>query len=211
MDGVLVDTYRAHFQSWVEMTRADGIQISEAEFAPTFGQTNPQVIRCFWKDRQFSDAEVNALAEEKEAVFRKIIETNFPAMPGAEQLVAALHQAGFRLAVGSSAPRENVDAVLRLLHAETAFQAVVSGSDVSHGKPDPEVFLRAAERLQLPPSRCMVVEDAPVGVAAATAAGMASIGLLSTGRSPEDLAGARRIVRSLNELSPALFRDLLAS
>jgi beta-phosphoglucomutase-like phosphatase (HAD superfamily) len=81
--------------------------------------------------------------------------------------------------------------------------------DVTRGKPDPQVFVLAAERLAVPPRRCAVVEDAPLGIAAAKAAGMASVGLVSTGRTREGLAQADLVVDSLAEVSPALFRSLI--
>jgi beta-phosphoglucomutase len=131
-------------------------------------------------------------------------------MPGAIDLLLALHAAGIRLAVGSSAPPENVNLVVEKLGVRDLLGAVVTGADVSRGKPDPQVFLVAAEHLEIAPARCAVIEDAPVGIAAANAAGMTSIGLLSTGRSREDLAAAVAVVRSLSEISPAMLRELIA-
>ena len=96
----------------------------------------------------------------------------------------------------------------RLGCAET-FAATVTGADVTRGKPDPQVFLTAAERLGLPPQRCVVVEDAQPGVAAAKAAGMAAVGLVSTGRRRAELAAADLVVDALAELSPASLRRLL--
>ena len=126
-------------------------------------------------------------------------------------MLRSLHDAGFRLAVGSSGPPENVALVLDRLEARDLFEAVVTGEDVTRGKPDPEVFLIAAKRLGVPPARCAVIEDAPPGIAAANAAGMTSVGLLSTGRKPDDLAAARIVVQSLGELSPQVLRDLIAA
>ena len=103
-------------------------------------------------------------------------------MAGARELLAQLLTAGFRLAVGSSAPPENVDLTLAEMNIRHLFGAVVNGQDVTRGKPDPQVFLLAARRLDVPPRRCVVVEDAPVGIAAAKAAGMAVVGFASTGR-----------------------------
>jgi beta-phosphoglucomutase len=211
MDGVLVDTYQAHFRSWQEMARADGLSFTELDFAPTFGRTNPEVIQCLWKNVLLDDARIEDMAERKEMVFRRIIETEFPAMPGAEQLLNALHNAGIRLAVGSSAPLDNVNAVLKKLHAGSLFQTIVSGTDVAHGKPDPEVFLLASQRLATPPSRCVVIEDSKAGVTAAKAAGMACVGLMSTGHTPQDTADADLTVASLNDLSPDLLRRLIDS
>ncbi len=210
MDGVLVDTYHAHFRSWLEMAVPEGLRFSEQEFAPTFGRTSREIIAHFWGKDRYDDARIAELDRRKEAAFRRIIAEDFPAMPGAVDLLRSLHSAGFRLAVGSSGPPENVQLVVDKLGARDLLGAIVTGEDVSRGKPDPQVFLLAAERLDVAPARCAVIEDAPAGVAAANAAGMTSVGLLSTGRTPDDLAAAAAVVRSLSEISPSMLRDLIA-
>lgn len=209
MDGVLIDSYQAHYRSWLEMAEPEGLHFTEAEFATTFGRTSREIIARFWGRDRYNDAEIAALDERKEAAFRRLIEDDFPAMPGAIELLRSLHGAGFRLAVGSSGPPQNVRMVIERLGAEGLFEATVTGDDVTRGKPDPEVFLLAAERLGVPPARSAVIEDAPAGVAAANAAGMASVGLVSTGRKPEDLVAARAVVRSLREISPSMLRELI--
>ena len=83
MDGVLVDTYHAHYQSWREMADAAGLSFTEEQFAATFGRTSREIIALVWRDRQYSDADIAALDDEKEAAFRGIIAREFPAMPGA--------------------------------------------------------------------------------------------------------------------------------
>jgi len=209
MDGVLVDTYHAHYQSWLAMAQAEGFGFTEEEFAQTFGRTSREIIAHFWGRGRLSDEEIALMDERKEAAFREIIEQDFPAMPGASALLEDLHRAGFALAVGSSGPPENVELVVNKLGADSLLGAVVTGRDVHRGKPDPEVFLIAAQRLQVDPQRCVVVEDAPAGVEAARAARMHSVGLASTGRTPDDLAAADLVVERLDELSPARLRELI--
>jgi beta-phosphoglucomutase len=210
MDGVLVDTYHAHFRSWLAMAEAEGLSFTEAQFAPTFGRTSREIIAAFWGDGRYDDAAIAALDAQKEAAFRDLVAADFPAMPGARELLRSLRAAGFALAVGSSGPPENVELALDRLGCGELFGAVVTGRDVVRGKPDPQVFLLAAERLGVAPSRCAVVEDAPPGIAAARAAGMCSIGLASTGRTRDELAAARLVVGALAELNPARVRALIA-
>ncbi|MGA2258323.1 MAG: HAD family phosphatase [Thermoguttaceae bacterium] len=209
MDGVLIDSYRAHYQSWVEMARGHGLSISEQQFKDSFGRTSRESMAQYWGPRRFSDEDVQAMDQEKEAAFRRIIAANFPAMRGGVELVAALHQAGFGVAVGSSAPRENLALAIDRLGVRDRLDAVVTGSDVQRGKPDPQIFLVAAERLDVLPARCVVIEDAPVGIAAAAAAGMACVGLASTGRTREVLSKAQLVVDSLTELSPEVLRQAI--
>jgi beta-phosphoglucomutase len=211
MDGVLVDTYDAHYRSWLEMAEPEGIHFTEAEFAETFGRTSREIIAHYWGEGRYDDAQIAELDLRKEVAFRRAVEANVPAMPGVHELLGNLHRAGFRLAVGSSGPPENVALVLDKLGIREFFGAVVSGADVTRGKPDPQVFLLAAERLGVAPRRCAVIEDAPPGVAAANAAGMTSVGLVSTGRTSAQLAAARAVVGSLGEISPRMLHDLIHS
>ena len=210
MDGVLVDSYRAHWQSWQFMADELGKGLSEAQFVSTFGQTSREIIAAHWGANCLSPAEIADFDLRKEALYREIVVRDFPAMDGATDLIVALRAAGFRLAVGSSGPPENVALAVERLGTERFFDTLVTGRDVTRGKPDPQVFLLAAELLGVSPANCAVIEDAPVGIAAANAAGMCSIALLSTGHTEESVSAARVIVRSLRELSPERIAALIA-
>jgi HAD superfamily hydrolase (TIGR01509 family) len=124
------------------------------------------------------------------------------------ELIDALAAAGFQLAVGSSGPPENVALTLEKLGRADRFAAAVTGADVTRGKPDPQVFLLAAERLDAPPERCAVIEDAAAGIEAANRAGMTSIAVLGT-TTREKLVHAKLTVESLHELSPQRIADLV--
>lgn len=208
VDGVLVDSYAAHRRSWQRLAAEEGLPFSEEAFRRTFGRTSRESIAFFWPGRASDAARLDA---RKEELFRAEIRERFPAMDGAREVVRVLHAAGFALAVASSAPPENVELTIERLGVRDRFGAVVTGRDVSRGKPDPQVFLLAAERLGVPPPRCVVVEDAPAGVLAAHRGGMKAVALLSTGRRREDLDEAKPelVVTSLRELSPASFERLL--
>lgn len=211
MDGVLVDSYHAHFESWQTMAAEAGLALTEAEFAAQFGRTNPEIIAVYWGEDRHSDEEIAAMADRKEELFREILRASFPAMPGATELLQSLEEAGFALAVGSSGPPENIELVLDELAARSLFRAVVTAEDVTRGKPDPQVFLIAADRLGIAPHRCAVVEDARAGIAAAKAAGMTAIGLASTGHTRESLAAADLVVDTLAELSPDRVAELIGA
>jgi beta-phosphoglucomutase len=209
MDGVLIDTYQAHFQSWRQMAAETELVMTEPQFAQSFGRTSREIIGSLWGQGRFQDADIARLDARKEELFRQIIAADFPRMPAARELLVALHRAGFLLAIGSSAPPENVELVLDRLDVDSLFEAVVTGRDIRRGKPDPQVFLTAAARLRMPPEWCAVVEDAPAGIAAALAAEMTAIGLASTGRTRAELATAHLVVDSLRELSPQVIDDLI--
>ena len=208
MDGVLVNSYHAHFESWNRMANSHGLAMTEQQFATTFGRTTREIIKTLWPEA-VSDEEVPAWDAEKESAYRDILRESFPEMPGAEELLEALHQAGFALAIGSSGPPENVAAVRQCL--PDVFDAAVTAVDVTHGKPHPEVFLKASAKLKIRPIRCAVVEDAPAGVAAARSAGMAAIAI--TGTAPWDKLArqAHLVVDSLAELNPERIGTLIDS
>jgi beta-phosphoglucomutase len=190
MDGVLIDSYRAHFESWRRVAAENGRDYTEVQFAAGFGRTSREVIADQWQGEPLSNEQIAKIDERKEWLFREIVGRDFPAMSGAVELIESLVQAGFRIAVGSSGPGENVRLAIERLGIGGRLSAIVTGNDVKRGKPDPQVFLIAAERMRVPPARCVVVEDAPVGVEAARRGGMHVIALASTGRTQEQLAGA---------------------
>ncbi len=209
MDGVLVDSYHAHARSWQVMASEQGLAMTGAQFDATFGRTSREIIAALWPEACYSDAEIAALDARKEAAFREILAAHFRPMRGVDRLLQSLFDAGCPVAVGSSGPPENVELVLGLLRKRPQFAAIVHGMDVTRGKPDPQVFLLAAERLGIPPRRCVVIEDAALGIAAAKAAGMASVGLVSTGRTRWMFAEADLTLESLEALSPRVLRRLV--
>ncbi len=214
LDGTLVDSYDAHFDAWRTVAGEIGHRLTVEQFARQFGRTNDPILRELfeWVGREPPEpGQLRSLADRKESLFRSAIEEAFPAMTGGRELLQALRKDGWRLAVGSSAPPDNVALAVAGLEAGTLFEAVVHGDDVTHGKPDPEVFLLAANRLGVAPASCVVVEDAPPGLEAARRAGMASIGLASKGRTREELAAADLVVDSLEELDPRTFLRIVES
>jgi beta-phosphoglucomutase len=208
VDGVLVSTYRAHFESWQVAGAPHGMALSEADFARTFGRTSREIIHQIWPGR-YDDAGADGFAAEKEAAYRDIIRAHLPEMDGAADLIAALDDAGFLLALGSSGPPENVAIVWQNLTNGKRIRAAVNGMEVKKGKPDPEVFLIAARKLGLEPARCAVVEDAPVGLQAARRAGMVAVGLTGTVPREALAAHAHLVVDRLAELTPSTFTQLL--
>jgi beta-phosphoglucomutase len=208
MDGVLVASGPAHHASWRMVARRHGIEISAELFKSLFGRPSRDIIRAIWGERVTGD-ELRALDEEKERCYRELITGMVPLMIGCRETLQRLAAAGFILAVATSGPRENLELVLRETGIGQHFRATVTGFDITHGKPAPDCFLLAAERAGLSPQRCIVVEDAPVGVQAGVAAGMTVIGLEGTHRAdPLREAGAAHVVTRLAEITPELVAPL---
>lgn len=211
MDGTLVDTAEQHFAAWRDVCREEGLEFSQADFSATFGQRNPEIIARLFGDR-YGPAESETLAERKEARYRELARTGVALLPGVAALMEGLHRAGWRQAIGSSAPRANLDLILELTGLDRYLGAVVGGGDVRRGKPDPEVFLLGAERLGVVATRCVVFEDAPAGVEAARAAGMRCIAVRFAAHHPAEklsAAGADHVVATLAEVDVAMVEALL--
>ena len=201
MDGVLVDSYHAHYEAWKRLGQEHGLTMTEQQFAATFGRTSADIIGALWPG-QADDADIPAWDDHKEALYRDILRERFPAMAGAAELLRALARADFALAIGSSGPPENVQLVLERLPGAESITASVTGRDVTRGKPDPQVFLIAAQRLSVEPRSCAVVEDAPAGVQAARRAGMTAIALTGTADRATLAADAHIVVDRLCDLTP---------
>ncbi|MGQ9573330.1 MAG: HAD family hydrolase [Dehalococcoidia bacterium] len=196
LDGVLVDTAPFHFQAWQELFRSLGKGFSEADFRRTFGLRNDAILKDILGE--LTPAEVERLAGRKEGLYREKVAGRVTAMPGAVELLRRLQREGRKMAIVSSTPRGNVRVVLRSLGLEGLFAVVVAEEDAPKGKPDPQGFLVAAEKLGVEAAECVVIEDAPGGVEAAKRAGMHCIGLASS-RPRETLAAADLVVDSLEE------------
>ena len=128
MDGVLVDSYQAHFASWAALAAEHDVPFDERRFASTFGRTSRDIIRLLWGEKCSDEAAIASLDDRKEALYREMIASDFPAMDGARELLASLRAAGLPLAVGSSGPPENVDLAIAGLGGDGR----CSGDDVAH-------------------------------------------------------------------------------
>jgi len=207
LDGVLVNTGPFHLRSWYDLAEKEGFEMSDELFYSTFGMQNYQIIPQL-ANRPLSRADIDRLSDWKEARYRELIKGRLVLLPGVKQLLQDLKRSGFRLAVGSSTPRVNLDFMLNETSSHDYFDALVSGEEVQNGKPAPDTFLKAAQKLHLPPSRCAAIEDAVQGIHAAKAANMKVIAITTT-RPRKDLHQADLIIDSMTELTAESFSSLL--
>lgn len=198
MDGVIADTAPYHYQAWRETFRKRGFSFSEADFRRNFGQRNDTIIKTVMGNISSKDFE--AAAAEKEADYRRRVDGNIKALPGAIELMKALRERGVKIAVASSAPPENIKIILDGLRIAEYFQAIVFGREVTEGKPSPQAFLLAAKKLGVEPENCVVFEDAIAGVAAARTAGMKCVAITNT-HPKGKLEQANLVVESLSRIS----------
>lgn len=197
LDGVIVNSMEFHYQAYREVLAPRGKDLSREEYLRALiGLRNYVILRRVLGE--LSDDEVTALAEQKEKAFRRLIAGNVQALPGAERLVRRAKEAGLLQAIVSSTPRANIEVMLQSLALWDRFEVIVGEEDATRGKPDPEGFLIAAQRLGAPPEECVVIEDAPEGIAAGKAAGMRCIGVTTT-RPAERLSQADIVVGTLED------------
>ena len=198
MDGVLTDTEPIHYQSWVKMAEEIGKDFSKEFFKSTFGQQSVPITRKL-VGTKVDDDSVKKWADLKENYFREMVKDKIIPLPGVLKLLKELSHLNFKLAVGSSGPPENVDLLLKTLKISHYFKTIITAADVRNGKPSPDVFLIASEKLQIVPSNCVVIEDAPVGIEAAKNAGMKCIALTTT-HSTKDLLVADLVIKDLSKI-----------
>jgi beta-phosphoglucomutase len=209
MDGVIVDSSDEHRRSWQQLAAEERVPFTDADFWSTFGWSNAAIIPRFW-GAELSREQIDALANRKEIHFRALLRERIAALPGALELLQAAHEAGLKQSLASSAPQENIGLVSDLLGLHRWLDAVVSGDRLPRGKPAPDIFLLAAEKLRVAPRQCVVIEDAPAGVTAAKAAGMRCLAVTTSHQAPA-LSAADRIVASLNEVQLADLQELMYS
>lgn len=199
LDGVLVDTAHYHFIAWQRLARELGIQFTEVENEQLKGVSRMRSLEIILElgNLRLSQEEMERLATKKNVWFVAYINAMKPneIFPGVKELIRDLRENGIKVALASSS--KNADTVLTLLQIKEYFDAVVDGTMVTHSKPDPEIFLLAAEKLKMPVEKCLVFEDAEAGVEAALTAGMKCVGV----GSPQQLGKANFVVSKTADFS----------
>lgn len=207
MDGVLVDSYQAHYETWRRTGEQRGLSLTRELFTKVFGLSFRETLA--YLEITLSADEKTAWHQEMTIMYRQIISAHFPAIDGVGDLIEKLAHADFRLAVGSAGPAENVQLVIEKIPQGKYFNAWTSIEEVKKAKPDPEVFLKTAEKLQLLPSQCAVIEDSVFGLTAARAAKMTAIGITTTSPRAVLAQYADLVVERMDELSPKIIKELL--
>ncbi|GAB4490489.1 MAG: beta-phosphoglucomutase family hydrolase [Anaerolineales bacterium] len=200
MDGTLVHNMPIHNQAWSDTLAEAGVQIDLDEFnRATTGKKNVEILRMVLGDH-LTDAELAYWSERKEILYRERFACCREPLPGLLHLLEQAHALRLPMAVATAAPPENVSFILDELDLRRHFQAVVGAHDVKNGKPDPEIFQKAAESLGASPESCLVFEDALAGIEAARRAGMDAI-LLCTTLEAREVAGQPHVLRAVPDFT----------
>lgn len=198
MDGVIVDTYEGHYVSWKQSLEEVGQSFDEELFRRTFGMNNRLIMANVY-GREMDDDFIQKVSNRKEEIFRRDIKGKVQTLPGVLDWLERFKVMNLKQAVASSAPQENIDALLTELKIREYFQAEAAGSTLK-GKPDPAVFLLAASLLGVDARNCLVIEDSIAGVEAAKRAGCQCVAVLTTNQASE-LTSADLIVKDLSFLT----------
>ncbi|UOQ71092.1 HAD family hydrolase [Hymenobacter cellulosilyticus] len=204
MDGVLVDTEPLHHDAFFRHFAELGIPMTQEEYATFLGASTRNVYQQL-KEQFGLEADVENLIQRKRELFGKSFDesTELDLLPGARALIEDLHRAGVPLQLASSASKETIARVFTRFGLYPYFDHLVSGEDFPRSKPDPAIFLHAAQLAGIPPHECLVIEDSANGVTAAKAAGMVCIGYKSEHSEGQDLHHADQVVSHLGQLSAA--------
>lgn len=204
LDGTLVDNMRYHFQAWRETAKALGVTLDDRTIQREFaGKKNDEIIPVVL-GRTPTPEELRRIAHDKEAAYRALYRPHVALMPGAQAFIAGLRKDGVKTAIASAAPPENRAMILDALGLRGSFDAIAGGEEAKRGKPFPDIFLLAAERVGVSPAECLVFEDAVLGVRAAVAAGASVIGVTTAEPAHElTAAGARATIADFEGFSLA--------
>lgn len=199
LDGVLVTTDEFHYQAWKRMADEEGIYFDRRINHRLRGVSRMASLEIVLEraTRRYSDEEKLEMATRKNNYYRELLHTLTPRalLPGAMKILTELRRLGIKTAIGSSS--KNTPLIMERTGLMGKIDAVADGNDITRSKPDPQVFLIAAERLGLPAEQCLVVEDAVAGIEAGRRAGMAVFGI----GTPDILPGVENIAENLSQVT----------
>jgi beta-phosphoglucomutase len=208
MDGVIIDSNPFHKVALHQFCEKYGYHLTEEQLRnKIYGRTNKQWITNLF-ERELSPEELHLFAEEKEGLFRDLYQHDIKALAGLDQFLEKMNGQKLARAIGTSAPRSNVDFVMAKTNLSRYFPTILDDSFVEHGKPNPEIYLKCAAALGYQPNRCVVFEDSISGVTAGRAAGAKVVGVATT-HTHKELAETDYIIDDFTDLDPAQLISIL--
>ena len=210
MDGLMIDSEHLQWLATNAALAPYSVRIEEAQWAGMIGRRALEILTEI-KSKHGLDASVEELLSEKNKAYRELIRRDVPVMSGLYKAIDNCRQAGLRMALASSSILQDITLVLNSLRLASVFEVIVSGDEVTHGKPDPEIFLAAARLLEIDPANCLVLEDTTHGVEAAKAAGMVCVAVPNNFAREQDFRRADVVLHSLDDLDLNLLTELSRS
>jgi HAD superfamily hydrolase (TIGR01509 family) len=208
MDGVICHTNPYHTRAYKRFFAKRGLYPPEEEFAQhMYGKNNHYILNHFL-GREIIGQEFIDMENEKEELFREMYVDEIVPIGGFIEFLESLKKAGFKTGVATSAPKSNLLLIMDSLGFKSKMESILASENVNHHKPDPEIYLRSAENLSVPPANCVVFEDSFSGVSAAKNAGMEVVGVLSS-HTQDELPPCRLYIEDYHTLSAELIREIL--
>jgi len=205
MDGVLVDSEPQHYRAWNLVFREMGFEMPWEPYKPCIGSTFPNLVRIV---EEYTGKKINDLEamrrSNKEKLKQVEAEEGVAAVEGVKELIPRFQEKGWRMAVASSSPKEQIASTVKALGIEDCFELLFTGESVPNPKPAPDTFLRCAEAMGVRPEECIVIEDSYNGSLAARRAGMYCIGIQNPGSGDQDLSNADMVIKEFKELEGLL-------
>lgn len=209
MDGVLVDNFTVHLDAWNLFCKKHHIAITEHELKHhAFGRTNEELLPQFF-GKALTKNEIDQLADDKEQIYRDLYKGKVALIEGLHLFLSNLKAHNIPVAVATSAPAANARFVLNETGTAHLFKSIIDVSMVQKGKPDPEIYTKAAQVLGFEANRCLVFEDSFAGIESATRAGMAVVGVATT-HAPDKLAGCVTVINNYNTCTTQWVEQLLS-
>lgn len=207
MDGVIVDNHTYHVKAWEVFCQRHRINFDEISFrAKYFGKNNFDILNGLMNVPP-TISQIELLGEEKEAIYRELYQKEISPLNGLVNFLIKLKESGIKRAIATSAPTSNLDFTLDNLNIRYLFDAIVDASGISKGKPDPEIYLKAASLLNINPNECVVFEDSVSGILSGQRAGMHVIALTTT-HSKDELPKTKILLKDFTEINLEIFQTL---
>lgn len=207
MDGVIVHTNPYHKKAFKIFLDKHNVSLTDEELKDhVYGRTNAEIFPYIFKE-EYTEEKGEKWANEKEALFRELYKDEVKPVNGLMNFLEELKQEGIKAAIGTSAPKENLDFIMDSLELRPYFDAFLHSADVTEGKPNPEIYLKAAKRLNADSNFCIVFEDSVAGVKAGLNAGMKVVAVATT-HLPEEFEGAHLVIEDFEEISIEILEEL---
>lgn len=207
MNGVIINDERFHQYSWKELCKKWGKNLTEEQFEKeVFGRREKETF-SFLLGRDIQEQELGALSDERTQIVMDVFGDQIKPVPGITAFLQQLAAAGIPIGLATSSRKPYMNYILDTFELQSYFSAIVSGEDCSRGKPDPEIYLKAASLLNVDPKTCIAFEDSLSGIASARSAGMKVVGIATT-QDAQELTNTILVVKDFTELTSEMIREL---
>jgi beta-phosphoglucomutase len=208
-DGVILETSNQLYQGYKKVFERFDVEYTESHFNNVYGLKTKEHFRKILLDKNIdlSDSDLDKLVQERDIYYREICADNLEALPGVNALLEKLKNDQVKIGLASSTSRGNLDFFLPKLRIDKYFDQIVAGTEVVKGKPEPEIYLKTASKLNVNPLFCVGIEDTEIGIQALKNAGMKSIAVTLTNRKTYDFSNADLVIRTLEDIK---LKDLIS-